>query len=60
MESTAERAGPSSIIEDEVSAANAAKLRQQQRAETIRCCGLSCKNTPRLASFCPELLEVVV
>ncbi len=31
-----EPTGPS-IMEDEVSAANAAKQRQQQRAETIRC-----------------------
>ncbi len=45
VENSAERAGPSSFIEDEVSAANAAKLRQQQRAETIRCRGLSCART---------------
>lgn len=35
MEGSVERTGPS-IMEDEVSAANAAKQRQQQRIDTIR------------------------
>lgn len=37
VETSVEPACPS-FMEDEVSAANAAKQRQQQRAETIRCC----------------------